>query len=74
MLYIFQARIQVLNKATCEANYAPVSRVKISDNQLCAGTGDKDTCTGDSGGPMLSDQVRVLVFWKCTYLFVDVYP
>jgi hypothetical protein len=48
----------VIPKSKCEADYAPVSRVKISDNQLCAGTGDRDTCTGDSGGPMLSDQVQ----------------
>lgn len=51
-----EAHIQVIPKAQCETSYAPVSRIKISDTQICAGTGDRDTCTGDSGGPMLSDQ------------------
>lgn len=37
--------------------FLKVTRIKITDNQVCAGTGDKDTCTGDSGGPMLADQV-----------------
>jgi secreted trypsin-like serine protease len=55
-----QAQVPIVPFDTCKTDYAPVSRLTITENQICAGTGAVDTCAGDSGGPMLSDQVRMV--------------
>merc|ERR1712154_331639 len=31
--------------------------VNIGDTKVCAGTGTTDTCNGDSGGPLLADNI-----------------
>ena len=38
---------------TCSRAYSQVQRVDIGSKQVCAGRGSTDTCTGDSGGPMM---------------------
>jgi hypothetical protein len=60
--FSLKAKVPIIAKATCEAAYDPVSKVAISENQICAGAGQTDTCAGDSGGAMLSDQVQIIHF------------
>jgi len=48
-----QAPIQVVDLNTCSRAYSQVQRVDIGSKQVCAGRGSTDTCTGDSGGPMM---------------------
>lgn len=48
-----QAPINVVDVSTCNNAYRDVPRINIGDDQVCAGRGTTDTCTGDSGGPMM---------------------
>jgi secreted trypsin-like serine protease len=50
---IFQAQINLVSVPSCERSYSSVARVTIGNEQLCAGRGVTDTCTGDSGGGMM---------------------
>ena len=54
-----------MSKDACLAVYDPISKTFISDNQICAGTPQADTCSGDSG----RDTCFKLVF-SCLYLFM----
>jgi len=50
-----QATVPIVPINECQQDYSGVSRVRISDDQVCAGQGRRDSCAGDSGGPMLTD-------------------
>lgn len=50
-----QASVPIVSTSDCQQDYQGVSRVNINDNMVCAGQGRRDSCSGDSGGPMLSD-------------------
>jgi len=52
-----QARVPMVTPATCRDAYSGISRVTIGDTKLCAGDGTRDTCNGDSGGAMLSNNI-----------------
>ena len=44
-----------MDVTTCNRAYDRISRITIGNDQVCAGNGRTDTCTGDSGGPMLME-------------------
>ncbi len=49
-----QAQVPLVTRDKCEEAYSGISRVTIGEeDQLCAGEGRTDSCTGDSGGPLL---------------------
>ena len=54
-LVFLQAQVPVVPLNECRDDYSNVGRVRITDDQVCAGQGQSDSCAGDSGGPMLSD-------------------
>jgi hypothetical protein len=57
-----QAGVPVLADATCAADY-PLTGTSPFDvmSMLCAGDGTQDTCTGDSGGPLMVPRVDTFV-------------
>ncbi len=53
-MYLIQAPINIVSVPDCDRAYASVNRINIGRDQICAGRGVTDTCTGDSGGPMMA--------------------
>jgi len=51
-----QATVPVVTKKDCKAAYEGVN-VDIGETKVCAGKGVRDTCSGDSGGPLLADHL-----------------
>jgi len=51
-----QATVPVVTQEDCKAAYNGVN-VDIGDTKVCAGKGERDTCNGDSGGPLLADHL-----------------
>lgn len=47
-----EAQVDVIDKNVCSKNYVN-HNVVIDDRVLCAGGKGKDTCKGDSGGPLI---------------------
>jgi len=52
-----QAQVPMVTQQTCANAYAAISRVTIGATKMCAGDGRRDTCNGDSGGALLSNNI-----------------
>ncbi|KAF4141122.1 Trypsin [Phytophthora infestans] len=64
-LVMEELNVKIISNAECNKMYSD----RITEGMLCAGEGDgKDTCNGDSGGPLIENDVLVgIVSWggKC---------
>lgn len=55
-----EARVPIVSNTDCTNGYSQ-GGINIEENsQICAGIGQIDTCAGDSGGPMLSNELSPL--------------
>ncbi len=65
---LLQVTIPVWDQASCVTNYATLPRT-ITSNMICAGEEGRDSCEGDSGGPLIAGdsglrQVGIVSFGK----------
>ncbi|KAG7379737.1 hypothetical protein PHYPSEUDO_008231 [Phytophthora pseudosyringae] len=64
-LTLQEVNVPIISNAECNKKY----RNRVTEGMLCAGNGNgKDSCNGDSGGPLLANDVLIgLVSWggKC---------
>ncbi|KAF4141117.1 Trypsin [Phytophthora infestans] len=64
-LTLKEVDVRIISNAECNKGY----RNRITEGMICAGNGNgKDSCSGDSGGPLLANDVLVgVVSWggKC---------
>lgn len=56
--YLLQVNITVLNRGTCAEHYIS-KEYEITENMMCTKVGPRgqDTCSGDSGGPLICNGV-----------------
>jgi len=47
-----EVTVRVWDNKVCKDTYGPAAPGGIMDHMLCAGQKGKDSCSGDSGGPM----------------------
>ncbi|KAL4154866.1 hypothetical protein PRNP1_006980 [Phytophthora ramorum] len=64
-LMLKEVNVQIVSNAECNKEYSD----RITEGMLCAGDGNgRDSCNGDSGGPLIANDVLVgIVSWggKC---------
>uniref|UniRef100_A0A8D8VB12 Phenoloxidase-activating factor 2 n=2 Tax=Cacopsylla melanoneura TaxID=428564 RepID=A0A8D8VB12_9HEMI len=51
-----KVNIPVWTNSECKARYGPAAPGGIVDHMICAGRATKDSCTGDSGGPLMVNE------------------
>ncbi|XP_018423690.1 PREDICTED: granzyme K-like [Nanorana parkeri] len=56
--YLLEVNVTVLSRETCADRYIRLE-MEITENMMCTsvGPGGQDTCTGDSGGPLICNGV-----------------
>ncbi|KAG7379734.1 hypothetical protein PHYPSEUDO_008228 [Phytophthora pseudosyringae] len=64
-LVLEEVNVEIVSNAECNKEYSD----RITEGMMCAGQGDgRDTCNGDSGGPLIENDVLIgIVSWggKC---------
>ena len=55
-----KATVPIVSNTNCNSDYNPGGITIDEKSQICAGLGQIDTCAGDSGGPMLSNELSPL--------------
>ncbi|KAA0200062.1 hypothetical protein HAZT_HAZT003787 [Hyalella azteca] len=50
---LWEVKLQFWNNNNCAQKYGPAAPGGIVPSYLCAGRGGKDSCSGDSGGPIV---------------------
>jgi len=55
-----KATVPIVSNSNCNSDYNPGGITIDENSQICAGLGQIDTCAGDSGGPMLSNELSPL--------------
>lgn len=52
--FLYEVRVPIVDDATCQENYS-LRGHKVYDGMICAGyaRGQHDSCSGDSGGPLI---------------------
>lgn len=48
--------LQIWSNAQCSQKYGGAAPGGIIDSMICAGMAGKDSCSGDSGGPMVVNE------------------
>jgi len=53
---LYEVEVPIVNRAICERSLDKYSfgSVNLSQNMICAGSTGKDSCSGDSGGPLMA--------------------
>ena len=56
--HLKQVSVPLVDTGTCNSKYKKVGDgIKIDNTQICAGDDSSDSCSGDSGGPLLSSEL-----------------
>lgn len=50
---LMEVTVRIWDNAECKSTYGPAAPGGIMSHMLCAGQKGKDSCSGDSGGPMV---------------------
>ncbi|KAF2352220.1 Serine proteases trypsin domain [Trinorchestia longiramus] len=50
---LWEVQLVIWDNNSCRAKYGPAAPGGIVPSYLCAGRGGKDSCSGDSGGPII---------------------
>ena len=53
--HLLEVEVPIMDLEKCKANYDPEYEGMVTDFNFCAGRKGKDSCFGDSGGPMICD-------------------